>query len=186
MANPNADQRFHRIFEEHHRAVLSYFYRRLDPDEAFDAAEDVFLVAWRKLASIPQEPDVRRWLYSVAQRVLANHERSHRRDYRLISKLAHTPQPPHDGPEALVVRRSRERAVLNALGSLRARDQEVLRLAYWDELPHADIATLLGCSRSAVDVRIHRAIKRLQKEFARAGHRRPERRGAQHKESQAW
>ena len=186
MADPNADQRFRRIFEEHHRAILGYFYRRLEADEAFDAAEDVFLVAWRKLASIPQEPDVRRWLYSVAAHVLANRERSHRRNYRLIAKLAHTPQPPDEGPEALVVRRSRERAVLNALGSLRARDRELLRLAYWDELPHADIAALLGCTQSAVDVRIHRAIKRLQKEFSRSGHRRPERREAQHKESQAW
>ncbi|NNC90973.1 MAG: RNA polymerase subunit sigma-24, partial [Acidimicrobiia bacterium] len=50
MADPIADQRFHEIFEQHHRAILGYFYRRLDPDEAFDATEDVFLVAWRKLA----------------------------------------------------------------------------------------------------------------------------------------
>ena len=186
MADPNADRRFRRIFEEHHRAILGYFLRRLDPDEALDATEDVFLVAWRKLAAIPQEPDVRRWLYSVAKRVLANHERSHRRDYRLIAKLAHSPSQPLDGPEALVVRHSREQAVLKALCALRTRDQEVLRLAYWDEMPHSDIADLLGCSRSAVDVRIHRAIKRLRKEFERAGHRRPETRGAQHKESQTW
>ena len=186
MADPNADQRFRRLFDEHHRAILGYFYRRLDPDEAFDATEDVFLVAWRKLEVVPVGPDARKWLYAAAKRVLANHERTHRRSHRLTAKLARNPHQPPEGPEALVVRRSRERAVLNAIGTLRAQDQELLRLAFWDELPHADIADLVGCSRSAVDVRIHRAIKRLRKEFERAGHRRPERREAQHKESQAW
>ena len=41
MADPNTEQRFRTLFEQHHRAILDYLYRRLDPDEAFDAAEEV-------------------------------------------------------------------------------------------------------------------------------------------------
>jgi RNA polymerase sigma-70 factor (ECF subfamily) len=186
MPDPKAEQQFRQIFEQHHRVIVGYFYRRLDPDEALDAAADVFLVAWRRLGEVPRDAEARKWLYAVSQRVLANHERSHRRSRRLIAKLAHSPSQTLESPEALVVRRSREQRVLDAVAGLRARDQEVIRLAYWDELPHSDIADLLGCSRSAVDVRIHRAIKRLRKEFERTGHRGPERRETQHKESRAW
>lgn len=186
MGDPTIEERFKKLFDEHHRAVLGYFYRRLDPDEALDAAGDVFLVAWRKLSAVPGGEDARKWLYAVAQRVLANHERAHRRSTRLVAKLAHTPDLLPDGPETVVIRRREDQAVLNAVTALRPRDQEVLRLAYWDELPHLEIAALLGCSRRAVDVRLHRAIRRLRKEFVQTGHREPEGRAALHKESQAW
>lgn len=186
MTDNSADERFRTLFDAHHRAILGFFYRRLDPDEAFDATADVFLVAWRRLNDVPGPDDELRWLYGVSRRVLANYERSHRRSRRLIAKLAHTPHRPADGPEAVVVRRSEDQAVIDALAVLRPRDQEVLRLAYWDDLPHTEIASMLGCSRRAADVRIHRAVKRLRKEFLRSGHRGAERRKAQHEESQAW
>jgi RNA polymerase sigma-70 factor (ECF subfamily) len=48
---------------------------------------------------------------------------------------------------------------------LRPADQEILRLAAWEELPHDQISRLLGCSVAAVDQRLHRAKKRLAKEF---------------------
>jgi RNA polymerase sigma-70 factor (ECF subfamily) len=38
----------------------------------------------------------------------------------------------------------------------------VLRLAYWDELSHRDIATVLGISAGAVTTRLHRARERLR------------------------
>jgi RNA polymerase sigma-70 factor (ECF subfamily) len=186
MADPTTEEQFKRLFDENHRAVLGYFYRRLDPDEALDAAEDVFLVAWRKMSAVPGGEDARKWLFAVAQRVLANHDRAHRRSTRLIAKLAHAPHQLPEGPETQVVRRSQDRQVLNALNALKPTDREVLRLAYWDELSHIEIAELLGCSRGAVDVRIYRAIRRLRKEFARTGHRGPEGRVARHEESQAW
>jgi RNA polymerase sigma-70 factor (ECF subfamily) len=186
MAARTADERFRDLFESHHRAILGYFYRRLEPDEAVDATEEVFLVAWRKLERIPPGEEARKWLYGVAQRVSANSQRRRRRSVRLIARLAHTPQHQEPGPEALVVRRSQEQAVMDALTTLRPQDQEILRLAYWDELPHADIARMLGCSRNAVDVRIHRSIKRLRKEFERIGHKRREGREARYEESEAW
>jgi DNA-directed RNA polymerase specialized sigma24 family protein len=56
MVDPNADHRFRGIFDQHHRAILGFFYRRLDPDEAFDATEDVFLAAWQKLRRSHKSP----------------------------------------------------------------------------------------------------------------------------------
>jgi DNA-directed RNA polymerase specialized sigma24 family protein len=41
----------------------------------------------------------------------------------------------------------------------------------WEELPHADIGDVLGCSAHAVDQRIRRAENRLVSELRRAGHR---------------
>ncbi|RFU38840.1 sigma-70 family RNA polymerase sigma factor, partial [Actinomadura logoneensis] len=54
--------------------------------------------------------------------------------------------------------------VAAALRSLPEADRELLTLVGWEGLGHAELATVLGCSRNAVRVRLHRARRR----FARA------------------
>ena len=80
---------FVHLFDEHHRAVLAYFLRRLDRDDAYDATADVFVVAWRRLDDVPQGEEALPWLYGVARRVLSNQLRGVRRADRLVAKLSH-------------------------------------------------------------------------------------------------
>lgn len=163
------ERRFRDLYDRHHRAVLAYFLRRTDHDSAYECTEDVYLTAWRRLDDIPDGDVARRWLYGVSRRVLANHRRSTARRNRLITRLfGLRPDSPPE-PEPQVIRRIEDEAVLTAIGTLSLRDQEVLRLAYWDDLPHAQIAEILGCSTNAVDVRLHRAVRRLEKGLKPAG-----------------
>ena len=171
MVDTSNGIRFRHLYDEHHRSVLAYFQRRLDTDAAYEATEDVFLVAWRKLDHIPDGDRSLAWLYSVARRVLANHRRSAARRHRLWGRLASEPLAPSDSPEPIVVRKEEHQEVLTALARLSDKDQELLRLAIWEELPHADIGILLGCSVGAVDVRLHRAVRRLEKGLRQAGHK---------------
>ena len=164
--------RFRNLYDEHHRAVLAYFLRRLDSDSAYEATEDVFLVAWRKLDTIPEGERSLAWLYSVSRRVLANHRRGSARRRRLRHRLADEGVTAGQSPESIVVRKEAHEELLTALAHLSDSDQELLRLAIWEELPHADIGDLLGCSVGAVDVRLHRAVHRLEKGLRQAGHRR--------------
>ena len=64
-----------------------------------------------------------------------------------------------------MVRRAEYTHVLTAAAQLRTADQEVLRLAAWEGLPHVEIAKLLNISVAAVDQRLHRAKKRLADAF---------------------
>jgi RNA polymerase sigma-70 factor (ECF subfamily) len=163
-----AETRFRRLYDEHHRAILSYFLRRVDRDSAYDATEDVFVIVWRRLDSIPAGESELAWLYSTARGVLANHRRKTHRFTRLMGRLRdQRPEPPPE-PDHQLILGVEHRAVLDALATLSDRDQEVLRLAVWEELPHAEIGQLLGCSRNAVGVRIHRAMGRLTKAFDRS------------------
>ena len=171
MVDTTTAIRFRNLYDEHHRAVLAYFLRRLDSDAAYEATEDVFLVAWRKVGTIPEGERSLAWLYSVARRVLANHRRSAARRRRLWHRLADQALVVGQGPDAIVVRKEEHEELLAALARLTDKDQELLRLAVWEELPHADIGALLGCSVGAVDVRLHRAVRRLEKGLRQAGHR---------------
>ena len=162
---------FRDLYDRHHRRVMAYLLRRADREEAFDAAEDVFLVAWRRLAEIPPGDRALPWLYGVARRVLANHRRSAVRSWRLAQRLAAQVPDPPPGPDTQAIGHLESEAMLAALATLPEHDQEVLRLTYWEELPHAEIAPLIGCSTEAVHVRRYRAERRLANAMARAGHR---------------
>ena len=159
--------RFRAIYEAHYRAVAAYARRRTADDaDAEDAVAETFTVAWRRLPDVPDGATALPWLYGVARRVLANQRRGHRRRAELSTRLrAHSGRPVEFESEVLAG--DERRTVLAALARLRDADREILRLAVWEELPHRDVAIVLGCSESSVAVRLHRARNRLGREIAK-------------------
>ena len=169
------DRAFRELYDRHHREVFAYFSRRTDRETSLECTEDVFLVAWRRFGDVPEGGGELRWLYGVARRVLANRRRSLMRRNRLVRRLLGLGVSLPEEPEAQVIQRAEEQEVVDAIGRLSGTDQEVVRLAYWEELPHADIGMIIGCSAGAVDTRLHRAIRRIEKELALPGHKQGER-----------
>ncbi|GAA4673178.1 RNA polymerase sigma factor [Phytohabitans rumicis] len=145
------------LYATHHAQVVRYGLRRLaDLDAAVDLAQEVFVIAWRRRAQVPDHGLP--WLYGVARRLLANQWRA-RRSAPEILPLG-TGDAGHD-------RRAGEGAV-DQLGDVRAAlatlsdaDQEILRLIGWEELTVAEAAVVLGCRRQTAAVRLHRARRRL-------------------------
>jgi RNA polymerase sigma-70 factor (ECF subfamily) len=136
--------------------VLAYALRRTDRATAEEVVAETFVIAWRRIADVPDPPLP--WLLGVARRVLANLRRAERRRRALAERLrrepAATPQPPPD----------EEGRVMAALATLSERDREALLLHAWEGLDHADAGTVVGCSAETFAVRLHRARER----FARA------------------
>ena len=155
MGSPDED-RFAELFESHHRGLLAYAVRRVaDPADAADGVAETFLVAWRRLDEVPSGPQARPWLFGVARRVLANLRRGERRRLALADRLRSAVVDVVPGPDEGV---SDIELAVAGLGEV---DREVLRLHAWDELAHDEIALVLGLSRGAVRVRLHRARRRL-------------------------
>jgi RNA polymerase sigma-70 factor (ECF subfamily) len=154
-------ERLTALWREHHAAVLRYASRRTDAGAAQDVVSDTFLVAWRRLPEVPDDPaQARPWLYAVARRVLANSDRSRRRIQRLSTQLSRAGWDTEGVPDPAegVTERARVR---QALGHLAERDQEALRLVCWEDLDLAGAALAMGCSRTAMAVRLHRARRRM-------------------------
>jgi RNA polymerase sigma-70 factor (ECF subfamily) len=151
---------FRELYAAHFDAVLGYALRRTDrPEDAGDVTAETFLIAWRRLAHVPSEPETRPWLYGVARRVLANHRRgTHRRTAlgdRLRKELATSVTDASDD----VVQRA---DVLAAMRQLSGRDQEVLELHLWEGLESREIAEVLGLTTTVVRPRLSRARGRLR------------------------
>jgi RNA polymerase sigma-70 factor (ECF subfamily) len=159
------EERFEALFRAHLPRVRAYVARRV-AEGVEDAVAETFTVAWRRLDDVPAGDAARPWLYGVARRVLANHHRGERRRSALVGDLAgrlrtdlaaHRPAAP-EGDLA---------AVAAAFGELSDDDRELLALVGWEGLDRAEIAAVLGCSRNAVRIRLHRARRRLARALDR-------------------
>lgn len=167
LGSEGPDATFVRLYEEYYAHVYSYCLRRTSRANAEDAAAEVFTIAWRKQSDIPQGEGALSWLYGVAYRVMSHHWRSSRRFRNLVGRIGSLRQETEPDPGEQVVRRVEDRRVLEAASRLGRADQEILRLAGWEELPHDEIADVLRISVAAVAQRFSRAKKRLAREYDR-------------------
>lgn len=157
------EDEFAAVFADNYRPLLGYALRRChSPDDAADVVAETFAVAWRRVESLPEGDQTRLWLYGVARRVLANQRRTEQRQSIRTSLLREelsqvTTDDLDDSPVARV------------FGELADRDQELLALVAWEDLAVSEIAVVLGISRNAVSIRLHRARRRFAHALREAG-----------------
>ncbi|MGD0881488.1 MAG: sigma-70 family RNA polymerase sigma factor [Acidimicrobiales bacterium] len=159
------EERFSAIYESTRSKIVAYVLRRTAcREDAADVVAETFEIAWRRLDDIPDSPDDVLWLYVTARYVLANHHRRLRRGDDLTTRIAEglgvavQSEDPID-EDSLVA--------LFCLRSLPEEDRELLMLVTWDGLSGADAGRVLGCSPTAVRIRLHRARARLTTEISR-------------------
>lgn len=157
-------RRFEALHAAHFAAVTGYVRRRVpDRESAADAVSETFLVAWRRLEAVPAGDGTRLWLYGTARRVPANHRRAERRRDRpaheigrdLALRLPDPDRTARDGTPTEIGR---------AFRSLPERDRGLPALVAWEGPDRGQVAVVLGTSRNAVRIRLHRA----RRKFARA------------------
>jgi len=177
--NPDRQARFEVLFAEHYAAVHRYALRRAESPLAEEVVNETFLVAWRRLDKVPEEPLP--WLYAAAGHVLANRRREAARHARRVAaaaadsgataarpgrggvgdradrRVAALPASARDPADRLAERD----ATLRAFAALSEPDREALRLVAWERLSLADAAHVAGVSRPAFAMRVHRARRRL-------------------------
>jgi RNA polymerase sigma factor (sigma-70 family) len=166
MASSGARQEaFRHIYEAHYQHVGAYARRRLGEQDADDVVAETFLVAWRRLDEIPPGDETLPWLYGVARRIVSQGRRTVRRRDRLLARLVRV-----RGRDELVMSVSEQideqEVVRTALDRLRPDDQELLRLAEWEDLATPRLAHIFGCSTNAIAIRLHRAHRRLAQALA--------------------
>lgn len=152
--------RFNAMWEGHASRVLAYAFRHTDREAAQEVVSETFLVAWRRLADIPDDPLP--WLLVVARNTIANQLRAdHRRDrlHHEAAGLQRTAATHVPGTDEVVEDRA---DVLTALEALSPKEREALLLIAWDGLAPADAARVAGCSIPTFQVRLFRARRRLE------------------------
>jgi RNA polymerase sigma-70 factor, ECF subfamily len=152
--------RFEALYAAHNGAVRTYVRRRVDSQDADDVVADVFVIAWRRLGDVPDDPLP--WLLGVARRVIANRWRGATRQAalrdRMISERSTLAPPACMAPQP--------REVLRALSAMREKDRETLLLVAWEGLAPAQAAKVLGVSPNTFSARLSRARRRFERALA--------------------
>jgi len=151
---------FGELFDLYYDRIYAYAYRRVGQrDAAEDIAAGVFEDALRGIKRFRwQGKPIAAWLYRIAARRVADFYRARKND----APLDESAYISRDDIGGVVERDDDYAAVWRGLASLNERDQEIIRLAFFDELGGAEIAAILDCTPNNAYVRLHRALRRLE------------------------
>jgi RNA polymerase sigma-70 factor (ECF subfamily) len=133
----------------------------LDTDLA-DLAQDVLVLAWRKLATFNGESSLETWCYGITRYEIRNALRAHRRRKRgtapEIGLLARVADPRPERPWRFL----EEDVIRDALESLTPDEADVVRSKHFDDLTFDEIGARLGISPNTAKTRYYRGLLRLQ------------------------
>lgn len=156
---------FEVLFDRYADAVQSFFSRRVNGDDevAADLTQDIFLVIWSKSQAYRQGQAVRPWLFAIAYNRLKDYYKSV--DYQAIyaEEMSRTGEEAAEDMTALHMDESRFDEVLRqVLAQLSEGEQVLFDLRFWEELPVAEIAEVVGVPEGTVKSRLHALTQKLR------------------------
>jgi RNA polymerase sigma-70 factor (ECF subfamily) len=139
-----------------------------DPQEAQDAAQEVFIQVVRGIDNYRREASFRTWLYAITLNVCRGRLRKRQRSQRLIEALGAIIRLTGStslSPEEQVLQRERKGALVRIIRELPEEQRTALILRYYHELPIAEIAGLMGVVERTIYVWLRKAFERIQAEL---------------------
>lgn len=166
IATARDRQAFALLFAHFAPRVKAYLMRLgTDGAKAEDLAQDVMLTVWRRAGTYDsRQAGVSTWIFTIARNRRIDALRREWRPELDPDDPALSPGPAPDA-DAEVAAAQWEERLAAAVRTLPAEQSEMLRLAYYEELSHSDIAERLKLPLGTVKSRIRLAVGRLRARF---------------------
>ena len=151
------------IVERHQRQVYQLCYRFSgNHEDASDLAQDVFIRAYRGLHSFKGNSAFSTWLYRIAVNVCLNRLGSPAKKWTPV-EMADRPDFAAERADARLLRSERAAEVRAAIAKLPNKQRAALVLRIYHDLPHDQIAEIVGTSVGAVKANFFHALANLKK-----------------------
>lgn len=155
-------------------AVFTYYAPRVkavlirqgtEPGLAEEIAQETMAKVWRKASLFdPSRASASTWIFQIARNVRIDQLRRANRPEPDLTDPALSPDP--DLPADELIARGQDAARLHAVfATLPAAQQDVLRLAFFEDKAHPQIAVELGLPLGTVKSRIRAALQRIRAEL---------------------
>jgi RNA polymerase sigma-70 factor (ECF subfamily) len=155
---------FDTIVERHQRTIYRVCYRFAGTHEdASDLAQDVFVRAYKSLRTFKGQASLTTWLYRIAINVGLNHAAARRPVMEPIAATGGDFRASTEPPADAVLRAERAARIREAIRHLPRKQRATLILRVYHELPHDQIARILGSSVGAVKANFFHAVNNLKK-----------------------
>ncbi len=154
------------LFDRHYESIARFFHNKVNESFADDLIQSTFLGCVESRDRFRGDAGFRTFLFAVARNTLHKHYRDRqgprgRIDFGEVTAC-------DMAPTASEVLRASEQSQL-LLGALRRVPidcQEVLELLYWEKLPVAEIAEVVGIPVGTVKTRLYRGRRLLEEQLA--------------------
>ncbi len=161
------DERDKDAFEQLYRHFiprLRSYMKRLTKDTALaeELSQETLVAVWRKAGQFdPAKGQASTWIFRIARNL---HIDKYRRGSHPEFDENDPAFVPDEGPSAdiLMIREQEARTLGKALMSLRPDQVEILKMSYFEEIPHSAIAQTLGIPLGTVKSRIRMACGKLR------------------------
>jgi RNA polymerase sigma-70 factor (ECF subfamily) len=155
---------FDLIVERHRRAVYQVCYRFVsNHEDASDLSQETFVKAWRGLSGFKGQAQLSTWLYRIAVNVCLNRVSLKTPAMDSIDRTESLPDGRIEPPGARLVLEQRAAVVRRAIAALPRKQRVTLVLRAYHDLPHQQIADLLGSSVGAVKANFFHALANLKR-----------------------
>jgi RNA polymerase sigma-70 factor, ECF subfamily len=160
------------LMERHAEKLFHYLLRSLqDEADAADLAQETFVKVYQNRNKFDPNQKFSTWLYAIGSNLVRDRYRWRSR-HPQVSLEAENEQSGASlkdclraselSPDQSLQTEERASAVRQAVAALPEELRQPLILAFYQDLPQAEIADILKCSVKAVETRIYRARQQLR------------------------
>jgi RNA polymerase sigma-70 factor (ECF subfamily) len=169
------EKAFRSFFEFYYPRIYRFCARRLDPQEAEDAAQQVMVLGVRKIGTYRGEAALLTWLTQIARNEIKAHYRSRARHSQLVAiedsqtfraEVESLPADPLLNPETAAQHGQRQQLVQLILDHLPGQYGSVLEWKYIEGLSVEEIAGRLETTAVAVQSMLARARKAFLEQYS--------------------
>ena len=163
LAQAGDREAFDEIVRRHQRQIYQLCYRFVGTHEdASDLAQDVFVRAYRALGTFKGQSALGTWLYRIGVNVCLNRKALKTPRFAPLPDLDQHAAPAEPA-DAAVERAEQAKEVRAAIARLPPKQRATLILRTYHELPHEEIARILGSSVGAAKANFFHALANLKK-----------------------
>lgn len=156
------EKAFLELYEKCADAVFRHCYFRVhDRELAKDLSQEAFTRLWNSLVGGTKIENMKAFLFRTANNLVIDYYR--KKKEASLDALAEDGFDPASTDHEHVADQALAREALEAVDRLEDGYREIILMRYVSDLSIGEIAEAVGESENVVSVRIHRAIKKLQK-----------------------
>lgn len=147
-----------------YQSRLYWHVRRLvvNPDDADDLVQEIFVKAWKALPSFRQDARLYTWLYRIATNACLEFLNSRKRKFLLPMNEQGEELATHLQADAGLAGDEIELKFQQALLTLPTKQRLVFNLRYYDEMPYERMAEITGTSVGALKASYHHAARKVE------------------------
>ncbi|HEY3637825.1 MAG TPA: sigma-70 family RNA polymerase sigma factor [Rhizomicrobium sp.] len=161
IARHRDKKQFALLFDHFAPRLKSYFIRlAVDNGTAEELVQEAMLSVWRKADYFdPARASVSTWIFTIARNLRIDIARRERDPHRLAEAFEPIPEPM---PDECVTTFEREARIRTAIGILPSEQANIIRLHFFEDRSHAEIAGMLDLPLGTVKSRVRLAMGKIR------------------------